>query len=270
MTLFRFTESRDSRRSTMNPPTYTGLYTASGSNDTSYVRAYAMAASPAIVAVAGIGTLYRQDVLVDPTGFEQCKVTVPYGKSQKESGSYRLTFDTTGGTIHISASKETIGKYPAATAPDYKQLIGVNKDEVVGADIVIPALKMSVHFNHPAAIITLSRIKYIQSITGMVNSAAFLTFAAGEVLFLGASGSEGTDADTEVTYQFAMSANASGLTIGAVADIVKKGHELAWIKYKNATDTVGSTTLPVKQPEFVYVERVYDTVDLALGLGFGG
>lgn len=268
MTLFRFTESRDSRRTTTNPPTYTATYTAAGSNDSAYVRAYAIAATPTIVSLID-GMLYRQDISVDPIGFEQWKVTVPYGKSQKAAGSYRLTFDTTGGTIHISASKETIGKYPSTTAPDYKQLIGVNKDDVTGADIVIPALKISVHFNHPMAIITLARIKYLQSITGMVNSAAFLTFAAGEVLFLGASGSEGTDAETEVTYQFAMSANASGLTIGDVASVVKKGHELAWIKYKDAVDTVGTDDLPVKQPEFVYVERVYDTVDLALGLGFG-
>jgi hypothetical protein len=213
--------------------------------------------------------LYRQDIQVDPIGYDIWKVTVPYGKKEQTAGSYTITFDTTGGTVHISASKATIGKYPASTAPDYKQLIGVNKDDVAGADIVIPALKMSVHFKHPAAIITLSRIKYLASITGMVNSATFLTFAAGEVLFLGASGSEGTDAETEVTYQFAMSSNATGLSIGDVASIAKKGHEYAWIKYKDAVDTVDSKDLPVKEPEFVYVERVYDTVDLALGLGFG-
>lgn len=269
MSLFRFTEARESRRTTTNPPSYTAVYTAAGSNDSAYVRAYALAATPAIVALLDVGTLYRQDLAVDPAGFEQWKVTVPYGKNEQAAGSYRLTFDTTGGTVHVASSKETIGKYPAATAPDYKQLIGVNKDDVEGADIVIPALKVSVHFNHPAAIITIARIKYLADITGLVNSATFLTFAAGEVLFLGASGSEGTDAETEVTYQFAMSANAASLTIGDVANIVKKGHELAWIKYKDAVDTVGSDDLPVKQPEFVYVERVYGTVDLALALGFG-
>lgn len=269
MTAFRFTESRESRKTTTNPPSYTAVYTAAGSNDLAFVRAYALAATASIVALVDVGILNRQDIAVDPIGFELWKVTVPYAKNEQAAGSYRLTFDTTGGTVHVSASKQTIGKYPSATAPDYKQLIGVNKDDVEGADIVIPALKISVHFNHPAAIITLSRIKYLADITGMVNSASFLSFAAGEVLFLGASGSEGTDAETEVTYQFAMSANASSLTIGDVASIVKKGHELAWIKYKDAVDTVGSDDLPVKQPQFVYVERMYDTVDLALALGFG-
>jgi hypothetical protein len=268
MTLFRFTESRDSRRTTTKPPTYTAAYSAAGSNDAAYVRAYAIAATPAVVNLID-GTVYRQDVAVDPVGYELWRVTVPYAKNEVASGSYRITFDTTGGTIHITASKETINRYPAGTAPDCKQLIGVNADQVEGADIVIPALKMSVHFTHPAAIITLSRIKYLASITGMVNGSEFLTFDAGEVLFLGASGSEGTSAETEVTYQFAMSSNASGLTIGDIANIVKAGHNIAWIKYKDAVDAPEGTSLPVKQPEFVYVERVYDVIDLALGLGFG-
>jgi hypothetical protein len=268
MTLFRFTESRDSRRTTTNPLSYTAAYTAAGSNDAAYVRAYALAATPTVVSLVG-GTAYRQDVAVDPVGFEQWKVTVPYAKKQHETGEYTLTFDTSGGTVHISASKATIAKYPTATAPDCKQLIGVNGDQVDGVDVIMPALKMTVNFRHPAAFITLAQIKYLASITGMVNSATFLTFAAGEVLFLGAAGSEGSEAETEVTYQFAMSSNATGLTIGDVTAIAKKGHDLAWIKYKDAVDAPGSTALPVKQPEFVYVERVYDTVDLALGLGFG-
>ena len=269
MTVFRFTESRDSRRTTTKPPSYTAVYTAAGSNDSTYVRAYSLAATPAIVALLDVGILYRQDVAIDPIGHDLWRVTVPYGKNELAAGSYRLTFDSTGGTVHISHSKETRNKYPSGSAPDCKQLIGVNGDDVTGADIVVPALKVSVHFNHPAAVITLSRIKYLASITGLVNSGTFLTFSAGEVLFLGASGSEGSDAETEVAYQFAMSANASGLTIGDVADVVKRGHDIAWIKYKDAVETVGSATLPVKQPEFVYVERVYDTVDLALALGFG-
>lgn len=264
MTLFRFTESRDSRRTTTVPPTYTAAYTAAGTNDGAYVRAYALAATPSVVSLID-GTVYRQDVSVEPLGFELWKVTVPYAQKTRETGEYTLTFDTSGGTVHISASKATIGKYPSGTAPDFKQLIGVNADQVEGADIVIPALKITASFRHPAAFMTLAQIKYLATITGFVNSATFLTFAAGEVLFLGAAGSEGTTVETEVTYQFAMSANATGMTIGDVANVAKKGHEAIWIKYKDAVDS----TLPVKQPEFVYVERVYDTVDLALGLGFG-
>lgn len=269
MTAFRFKESRDSRKTTGNPISQTNVFTAAGSNDGDFVRAYATAATPSVVSTV-YGTLYRQDIQVDPVGYEQWKVTVPYATAKQETGSCRWTFDTTGGTVHITASKATIGKYAASgTAPDYKQLIGVNGEDVQGADVVIPALKLTCHFRHPAAVISLSRIKYLADITGTVNSVPWNTFAAGEVLFLGCSGSEGTDAETEVQYQFACSANSSSLTIGDVANVVKKGHHLAWIKYEDGTDTAGGTTYPVKKPQFVYVERVYEEINLSLALGFG-
>lgn len=269
MSLFRFTESRESRKLTTTPPSQTNVFHAAGSNDQAYARAYAIAATPSVVATL-YGTLYRQEVTVEPAGYEQWKVTVPYAAAKRELGQYRLSFDTTGGTIHISHSRETITKYAASgSAPDYKQLIGVNGENVDGADIVIPALKLTAHFRHPAAIVSLAKIKYLANITGMVNSAAFLTFAAGEVLFLGCSGNEGTDVETEVQYQFACAANQTGLTIGGIASVAKKGHEHLWIKYQDNTDAAGGVTFPVKQPQFAYVERVYETVDLSLALGFG-
>jgi hypothetical protein len=265
---FRFTESRDSRKTSANPISQTLVFTAAGSNDAAYVLAYATAATSSVASTV-YGTLYRQDIQVDPLGFEVWKVTVPYATAKRETGSYRLSFDTTGGTVHVTASKETLGKYAKTgeTAPDYKQLIGVNGEDVGGADIVIPALKLTCHYKHPAAVISLSRIKYLANITGTVNSSTFLTFAAGEVLFLGCSGAEGTDAETEIQYQFACSANAASLTIGEIADVVKRGHDLAWIKYQDATDTAGGTTYPVKKPQFAYVERMYEEIDLALALG---
>ena len=266
---FRFTESRESRKMSGNPISQTNVFTASGSNDNAFVLAYATAATPSVASTT-YGTLYRQDISVDPMGFENWKITVPYATAKRETGSYRLTFDTTGGTVHITASKATIGKYAASgTAPDYKQLIGVNGEDVAGADIVVPALKLTCHYRHPAAVISLSRIKYLASVTGTVNSTAFLSFAAGEVLFLGCSGSEGTDAETEIQYQFACSSNATGLTIGDIASVVKKGHHLAWIKYEDGTDTAGGTIYPVKKPQFCYVERVYEEINLSLALGFG-
>jgi hypothetical protein len=68
----------------------------------------------------------------------------------------------------------------------------------------------------------------------------------------------------------AYSKNASGLTIGDIAGITKKGHELAWIAYKDYEDTTSDPgkTLPGKKPKAVYVERVYDTIAFGQALGF--
>jgi len=261
---FQFIQVPDGQESSQEPVGYTVRYTAVGSSSISYVEAYAIAATPSIVAaVAGI--LYRQDIRVKQTAYNHFSVEVPYAKRKFATGDWTWDFDTTGGTIHIGHAKSEIARYPAGTAPDQKGAIDVDGDQVKGVDIVIPAMKINAQYKHPAGVITLSQAKYLSSITGMVNSAPFMTFAAGEVLFLGARGSDGTDSEASISYQFAMSANATGLTIGDITGIAKKGHDLLWIRFEDKV--VGG--LPTRVPKFAYVDRVYDTVDLALGLGFG-
>lgn len=265
---FLFDEFPKSRSSTGNPPSETRRYYASGSADQNYVTAYAQAATPSIITTTW-GILYRQDIQVEAGGASYFTVAVPYAPRPKfDTGSYTLSFDTTGGTVHITNSKETRNRYGAGGnpfVPDFKGAIGVSGDNIEGAEIVIPALKLTATFRHPAAVMTLAKIKYLASITGMVNSSTFLTFAAGEVLFLGCTGEEGTETPTSVAYQFACSQNATGLSFGDVAGVAKRGWDAVWIKYQDTTDT----GYAVKRPEFVYVERVYEEVDLATALGFG-
>lgn len=263
---FSFSERPDSRATTSNPPTYTSRWGAYGTQDAAFVKAYAIGATPAFVSTIQ-GTLYRQDIKIDPGGFEIFYIEVTYGVEKRELGQWTFSFDTTGGTLHIKASRSTVNSY-GTSPPSHKQLIGVHGDEVDGCDIVIPALKLNVAFSHPLGIITIAKAKQLAQYTGVVNSAAFLGFSAGEVLFLGASGSDGTDAEAEVTYQFACSQNATGLTIGTISSIAKEGHDYLWIRYKDAVDS-SFGLYAVKEPQFVYIERVYDRADLATVLGFG-
>jgi len=169
--------------------------------------------------------------------------------------------------VHIMASKATVGAYGGAAATtDFDGMIGVNQDSVDGVDIVIPTLKITATFTHEVGIITLPRIKQLARATGKVNSDTFLTFAPGEVLFAGCTGTEGVVSPTTIGYQFLCSENASSLTIGGIASIVKKGHDYVWIRFKDAV--VGG--LPVKKPRSAYVERVYDTTAFVPLFGFGG
>lgn len=267
MTTFRFKESRESRASTVSPPSETRVYTAAGDNSVANVRVYATANTSASLAHEQ-GTIYRQDIEISPIGYELFKVTVPYGPRTKTQDEWTLDFDTSGGTVHITNSKETVERYTApgkAAAPDMKGAIGVRGDEIDGTDIVIPALKLTVTYKHPQAIITIPQIKNLARWTGKTNSKTFLTFEEGEVLFLGASGREGTDTETDVKYTFAASENLIQQTIGDVLNVDKKGWEHAWIRYEDAEDN----GLPVKKPMWVYVERVYEAIDLATALGFG-
>lgn len=262
-----FEERPDSREGTTSPPSEVRRYFCSGVSDSLSVRAIAIGATPSIIAATG-GFLYRGDIRVSPEATDHWEVEIPYTppEQNKPPGSWRLSFDTTGGTFHIDTSLATVAKFPN-DATDFKQLINVEGATVHGTDIVIPALKITVNFKHPMGVISLPHIKNLARYTGRMNNAQFLTFAAKEVLFLGATGAEGSDTETEVAYQFAMSENVTGLSIGDIAGIAKAGHDIYWVAHENAVD---GNDKPGRKPKAIYVEKVYQEVNLASVLGFGG
>lgn len=263
--IFHFDERPESRQQTSESVTLE--YVCYGTDDDQYVSSYALAATPAIYSTV-FGTFYRQDIQIRPQSADLFYITVPYGPKKRENGSWTFDFDTTGGTVTIKNSKETVSSYGAGGnpfIPDFKQLIGVNGDDVEGCEIIIPALRINVRFRHPYGVVTIAHAKALARLTGKVNSTPFLGFDAGEVLFIGASGSDGSEAEAEISYSFACSENASGLSIGDIAGVAKKGHHYLWVSYKDDTDN----GFPVKVPEFAYVEKVYGETNLALALGFG-
>ncbi len=98
-----------------------------------------------------------------------------------------------------------------------------------------------------------------------VNSGPFRGFAAGEVLFLGASGTKRGGGDWEITFRFAASRNRTNLTIGDITGISKKGWEYLWVRYADAEDANAKAL--IKKPVAVYVEKVYEEGDFgALGI----
>jgi hypothetical protein len=183
------------------------------------------------------------------------------------------SFDTSGGTQHITqALWET--KFPSS-APGQFQAIGVDASSVHGVDIVVPQLTWTETYDVPHAYVTAAYIKNVASLTGTVNNASFRTFAAGEVLFLGASGSQEWDDQKgngpwSLSFKFSASPNAGSgatipaITIGSISGIAKKGHEYLWVRYEDAVD---SNTL-LKAPKHVYVNQVYREGNFS-GLGIG-
>ena len=104
------------------------------------------------------------------------------------------------------------------------------------------------------------------ALTGRLNAAPFRGFAAGEVLFLGASGSKRGEEDWEITFRFAASPNVSGLSVGNITGIIKRGWDYLWVRYEDVEDTAAKAI--VKRPVAAYVERVYYDGDYsALGIG---
>ncbi len=264
---FRFIPIPEHTESTATPPTYTSKWKAVGDPSQTYVHIYANAATPPTVLTI-YGTLHRQDIRVVQVAYNQFDVTVPYAKNPNANGSWTWDFDTTGGTVHITHAEE-VARYPAGVAPPLSGTIGLDKDQVNGTDIIIPAMKFNVQYKHPSGELTLARSKFLSNITGTVNGDTFLTYAPGEVLFLGARGSDGSDSEVTANYQFAMSANLDNGTIGGIAGVNKKGHEHAWIQFADAVVNEAGVNFPTRKPKHVYVNRPYEEIPMATALGFG-
>jgi hypothetical protein len=249
-------------------PSATTHWISHGESNEQTVQLYTLTNTPRIVDTV-YGELWRTDITLKQTAYNMFDVDVSYGPRKEEKGEWTFDFDTSGGTVHVTVAKSEIARYPVGQAPDQRGVIGVNGDEIAGADQVIPAMKLNVQYRHPKGEITIPQAKLLASITGTVNSTTFLTFAPGEVLFLGARGSDGTTAEASVGYQFACSPNASNLSFGGITGVAKEGWDVAWVKFEDAIDSPGGNDTSVKYPQFVYIDRIYDRVDFRSVLGFG-
>jgi hypothetical protein len=202
------------------------------------------------------------------------KIVANYKESESSSYSNAdenepsFSFDTSGGTQHLTQSIETVGKYPS-DAPDYGGAIGYDGETVAGVDIVMPSPNFAETHYLPDSKFTTSYKKGVSKITGTMNNSSFRGYEAGEVLFLGASGTKRSDdADElwEVNYKFAVSTNRKNFKVGDVTVSRKYGWDYMWVRYADEVDDDKKTI--VKKPTAVYIERVYMISNFsALGIG---
>lgn len=176
------------------------------------------------------------------------------------------SFETGGSTTHIT---QALAETKFGTGPAMNSAIGVSADSVAGVDVVVPQFNWTESYDVPARYVTQDYIVSLHNLTGTVNAGTFRGFAAGEVLFLGASGTQQWDTQKgdgpwNLSFKFIASPNATGLTVGEITGIAKKGHEYLWVLYE---DDVSDDTL-LKKPKAVYVNQVYKTASFA-GLGIG-
>jgi len=183
-------------------------------------------------------------------------------KARKETGDTTTQFEVGGATEHITQSISTISKTPVSgTAPDHKGAIGVDeKGNIAGVDIVAPQLRFSKTYYIAAAAVTDAYIRTLAGLAAHVNDATFMGFAAGEVLFIGARGSQRGEEDWEITFDFAASPNKTNISIGGVITVpAKKGWEYLWVQYETIEDPTAKKL--TRRPIAAYVEKVYDTGD---------
>lgn len=107
----------------------------------------------------------------DPTVSLAWEGTVRYGEEElpPETGESSFSFDTGGGTQHITQSISTEHKYAASgkTAPNFNGAIGVTRDSVEGVDITMPVYNFSETHYFSNAIVTDSYKALLFHKTGM-------------------------------------------------------------------------------------------------------
>lgn len=225
--------------------------------------------------------LMAESYSVSYLGDDAWQVTISYEKNGADDDvndplRRSRSFDTSGGTQHITQAPsgtrngQTSGPVErryGTNAPDMQGAIGVDGDNVAGVDVIVPALTWTETYDVPSTYVTSAYIKAVASLTGSVNSGGFRTFAPGEVLFLGCSGSQEWDNQKgdgpwSLSYKFVASPNVTNQTIGAVTGVEKKGHEYLWVRYEEAVSAQAGISF--KRPKYVYVNRVYPEANFSL------
>jgi hypothetical protein len=198
--------------------------------------------------------------------------TAEYGipdRTQQEAPEPVFAFDTGGGSQHITQAIATVQRYGPKASSELGGAIGFDGENVAGVDITVPVYQFSeTHYLAPSVVTQAYKLT-LMNLTGTVNNTAFRGFAAGEVLFLGASGTRrGTNPDDkwEIAYKFAASPNRTGLSVGSITGIQKRGWDYLWVQYGEDVD--GAAKVLIKKPVAVYIEQVYQFANFG-GLGIG-
>jgi hypothetical protein len=270
-----FTEKLDSRKwVTGDSPSVELVYMLTGTSDD--VSAKTLATNSTATTYEG---LVRQSIEVQPEWVDTTRtdgrwiVTVRYGlKTPPTVGQVRIKFSTMGGTQHVTQSRQTIHKYAPTgkTAPDFKGAIGVTHDAVEGVDIAAPVFKFQVSKIFAAS--GAPSLGDLYSLTAKVNNATFtvtdtvtgrsITLAAGECLFEGAQdGGDREDGAIELQFDFAGGPNRTGITVGDITGIAKKGWESLWVRYADSEDAAAKSI--VKRPVAAYVEELFESGDFS-------
>ncbi len=238
-------------------------YAVRGASDESQVKAMALAGTPSWYA----GMPRKSIEVVERVNATTWKVSVRYETLDVQSGNEPvISFDTGGGSQHITQSIQTRAKYGPAASDKLEGAIGFDGENVAGVDITVPVYSFSETHYLPAVAVTATYRGNLFRLTGTVNADWFRGFQPGECLFLGASGSRKGAEDWEISYKFAAQPNRTDIMVGTIGPITKQGWDYMWVQY--ADDVDNQKKLLIKKPVAVYVEKVYQAgFFAALGIG---
>lgn len=220
-------------------------------------------------------SLYRGNIRVEPEFIDSnntrnClwKGIVPYYSPSSpsyapegyipETGDWNYSFNTGGGTRHITQSLWTRKRFTTTAGdqgPDYKGAIGVTSSGVAGCDVRSSAFAFSLVTHPDDDQIDMEYLKLLSDLTGTVNENEYQGWDPGELLLVGARGQKRRRGDWEIEYEFAVSRNLEDFYVGDIHVDWKYGWEYMWIVYDYGDDEVNHILL--QKPVQVILEGVY-------------
>lgn len=150
--------------------------------------------------------------------------------------------------------------YHAPIAPWTGGAINITKDGIEGADIPSASSKFTITL-YLDTVTPTQRLR-LEAIAQHVNAVVFEGRAIGEVRYEnGTINNQGRE-NYEVRLNFVREPNLTGLVVGGITGIAKRGHELLWVYYQEYEDQISHTLL--KRPVYAYVEQVFYWSDFAI------
>lgn len=200
------------------------------------------------------------------------EVSLEYATPSFGETEATMSFDITGGSIHMTQSRETVSAQAIGGATLYDDLhgaIGWNKEtnQVQGVDVSDGGAGVGFTLNRvfPKSYLVGASptvtVAQIAALKWRTNSSTFFGASAGQMRFIGCSGSLQNDNQWHLAYKFLWDTQATQAINDVTVTIPP--HHYMWVCYE--MKVVGAHKLMV--PVEVLVERLFDSGDFSvLGL----
>lgn len=207
---------------------------------------------------------------VDPGDLDTTdwRVVVNWGLSggSPQTG-LNYSFSIGGGSYHRNYAESQTAYDPprgGLTAPSVGLAINFDGDEVHGVSVPAqPSMEFTIEAKKTASDVDNAYLTTVSDLVYKTNSATFEGWAAGEVLFMGLTGSRTGDDEFTLNYKFGRNPNKTGQTVAGATAVAYNGWDYVWVRWEKTDEGdngIGS------RAEGVYVAVVHESGSFA-GLG---
>lgn len=194
----------------------------------------------------------------------------------------KRAYDCTGSVVGVSVAPEDA--ISLGLVPDFKKAINVNGNTVEGCDVPDPRFDFQVNYKFQISVLSASYLMTLYNLTGRTNASAYaltwqgqsLTFAAGDLAFLGAGARQTSDDQVDITFRFSARKGLGGGGRVVTAYVQPAASSTVVVQVSDTTYfTLGSTIYVVDPPTgtnggYYTVSGVGDGFLLLTNLGTAG